>query len=121
MGSHRSTGLPNHPTSPLTCTCVRASMQEGDAAGCSGRVIIFTNFREGVMAICEALRSHEPLITARWGLDCTHAGQGLLAACMQAGQFACEQSGMYVGQGLGAACMQAGRKSRDIYRQGYKD
>ena len=31
----------------------------------AGRVIVFTNYREGVMSICEALRAHEPLITAR--------------------------------------------------------
>lgn len=38
-------------------------------AGGSGRAIVFTNYREGVMGICEALRQHEPLITARqaWG------------------------------------------------------
>jgi hypothetical protein len=42
---------------------------DGEAKGApreaSGRVIVFTNFREGVMSICEALRAHEPLITAK--------------------------------------------------------
>lgn len=33
--------------------------------GAFGRVIVFTNFREGVTCICEALAEHEPLITAR--------------------------------------------------------
>ena len=32
-----------------------------------GRVIIFTNRRDSVQSIVEMLRSHEPLITARWG------------------------------------------------------
>lgn len=34
-------------------------------AGGSGRAIVFTNYREGVMGICEALRQHDPLITAK--------------------------------------------------------
>lgn len=39
--------------------------QQNLEAGATGRVIVFTNYREGVMGICEGLRPHEPLVTAR--------------------------------------------------------
>ena len=38
-----------------------------DQPGGGGRVIVFTSFRQGVSAIVEALRVHEPLISARCG------------------------------------------------------
>jgi hypothetical protein len=41
-----------------------ASARSG-AAGDPSRVIIFTNLRETVVSICEALRPHEPLIRAK--------------------------------------------------------
>ena len=30
------------------------------------RAIVFTNFRESVAGICEALQQHDPLVKARW-------------------------------------------------------
>jgi hypothetical protein len=57
---------------PLVCLQggdeVHASNGEAEGAPreASGRVIVFTNFREGVMSICDALRAHEPLVTAKW-------------------------------------------------------
>eukprot|EP00887_Chlorella_sp_A99_P003881 scaffold11.g3881.t1 len=38
----------------------------GDASS-EGRVIIFTNYRDGVQSIVDSCRHHQPLITARWG------------------------------------------------------
>lgn len=38
---------------------------QGGEEGASGRVIVFTNFRDGVAEIRAALQAHEPLITAR--------------------------------------------------------
>ncbi len=64
------TSLPCGPT----CACpvgrpARPPLQgagaAGEAGGACGRVIVFTNFREGVMGICEALKQQGPLITAR--------------------------------------------------------
>ena len=67
---------PFHTAVPLTCLQGddEGGANNGNVADCeaegapreaSGRVIVFTNFREGVMSICEALRAHEPLITAK--------------------------------------------------------
>jgi ERCC4-related helicase len=36
-----------------------------DAAASPSRIIIFTNLRTSVHTICDALRQHEPLVTAK--------------------------------------------------------
>jgi hypothetical protein len=53
---------------PAPCVCV----QGGEAAGesTSGRVIVFTNLRDSVSTIIEALRLQQPLITARCAARC---------------------------------------------------
>lgn len=61
----------------------------GEAGSACGRVIVFTNFREGVMGICEALKQHQPLITARWvaGSSCAcMSGQPRCRRCRSATQ-----------------------------------
>jgi ERCC4-related helicase len=60
-----------HPKMTALLDIVRAHFeQQQQAAFAEGatevsRVIIFTNLRETVTSICEALRQHEPLIQAR--------------------------------------------------------
>lgn len=48
-----------------TALPARRSQSLAMEEGAFGRVIVFTNFREGVTCICDALAEHEPLITAR--------------------------------------------------------
>lgn len=48
------------------CRAMPCSQAGADVAGGAGRVIVFTSYRSGVGAIVEALRVHEPLISARW-------------------------------------------------------
>ena len=50
----------------------RRSADAGAEPGDVSRVIIFTNLRETVTAICEALRPHEPLVQARSALLPAH-------------------------------------------------
>ena len=58
-------GQAGSPT-PVKATGGSDSVEQ--AAGSDpGRVIIFTNRRDSVQSIVEMLRSHEPLINARWG------------------------------------------------------
>ncbi|PRW60577.1 Fanconi anemia group M isoform X3 [Chlorella sorokiniana] len=57
----------NGSSSPKLAALVQTLRQHFQTleAGGSGRAIVFTNYRDGVMGICEALKQHEPLITAR--------------------------------------------------------
>ena len=60
-----------HPKMTALLDIVRAHFEQQQAASATGgatevsRVIIFTNLRETVTSICEAVRQHEPLIQAR--------------------------------------------------------
>ena len=61
-----------HPKTAALLRILKEHFQQSRSAGSEAwdvsRVIVFTNLRETVTVICEALRPHEPLLQARSAL-----------------------------------------------------